>query len=507
MDQIATLSALYESTRSLGLRQELDPLLAEILERAQGLVGFEHCALMLLDPERSELVVRRVLGYGDRAPEILKLRLRLDQGLSGWSATHRQAVRVDDVTGDPRYYPGLLEARSNLAVPLILHNDVIGVLNVESGSRAAFTEVQERLLTILGTQAALAIEAFRDRARLQQQITHLNALFRISQLAAQPGELDAVLAAMLDVTQEVVPDGYCAILLLDPSTRVLTLRAERGYANDLLGLTVEPGRGITGRCAQLGQAVIVDDLSLDPDYIPGVPGAQSELAVPMVADGTVFGVLNCESRSLRAYNQEHARTLSVIAHQAAVVLRAAQLHEEANHLAITDSLTGLHNRRHFVSQLEDHLRRTRRYGETLAVVFLDLDQFKGLNDRSGHRAGDRALRRVGLVIAEWVRDSDVAARIGGDEFAALLLKADRAQASQVVDRLRAAVEGLGLMGDGSEHPVTLSAGIALFPEDGDDAEALLERADTALYEAKRRGGNRVLIAGDLPSPPSRASAP
>ena len=497
MDCLAALTALYESTRALAASDDLGSLLDDILSRARELIGFEHGVLLL--PERDgSLAARRVVGYGDRAFEQLRLRLAPGQGLSGWAMQHRQAVRVDDVARDPRYVRGLDEAHSNLVVPLILRHEVVGVLSVESSRKGAFAVEDEKLLTVLGTQAALALLSFRDRERLEERIRQLDALHRISRLAAEQRELDQVLPAMLEVTQGVIPGGHSAILLLDPAARVLRVRASRGYAPGIEALAIPLGTGVTGRCAETGQVVLLSDVAEDPAYIAGVPGARSEIAVPLLAEGRVLGVLNAESEQPGAYTGEHVRTLSVIAQQAAVVLRSAQLQAETRRLAITDHLTGLYNRRHFVTQLEEHLRRAHRYHETIGVAFLDIDDFKSLNDRHGHSAGDRALQAVAGAMREWVRATDEVARIGGDEFAALLLQAGPDSARLVLERIRASVAELRLYDlHGQLVTLTLSAGLAVFPADGGDSEGLLGRADAALYEAKRRGRNRVILAADV----------
>jgi diguanylate cyclase (GGDEF)-like protein len=497
MDLLAALSALYESSHALSTTTDLDSLLDDVLRRARQLVDFEHGSLLLLE-EGGDLAVVRLIGYGERAEELRRLRLRPGEGLSGWAVAEGRSVRVGDVAADPRYYPGLPDARSNLIVPLVVQKEVVGALNIESTRKDAFTEQDERLLTVLGTQAALAIKARRAQDGLEARIRELNALYRISQLATEERDLDQVLAAMLEVSQDVVPNGYCAILLVDPERRTLHMRAARGYASEDEHADIPLGRGITGRCAATASVIVVDDVSREPEYIPGVPGARSELAVPLLADGRVVGVLNAESPEPAAYGREHVRALSVIAQQAAVVLRTAQLHEETRRLSVTDHLTGLFNRRHFVAALEEHLRRARRYMHTAAVAFVDIDEFKPLNDRHGHNAGDRALQAVAAIMREWTRETDIVARLGGDEFAALLLQVDRTSAQAVIERIRASVAELLLAGpEGEPIPMTLSAGIAFFPDDGGEAEWLLGRADAALYEAKRRGRNRVLLAAEL----------
>jgi diguanylate cyclase (GGDEF)-like protein len=497
MSDLASLTALYDSARRIGLSDSLDQLLENILDQAQDLIGFDHCALMLYDAHTGRLSVRKVRGYGERAGTVLSLGLSRGEGLSGWAAEHRQAVRVSDVSGDSRYVTGLKECRSNLAVPLVVANEVAGVLNVESESLDAFTEAHEKLLTVLGSQAALAILASRARERLRQRIDQLNAVYRISQLASGQDDLDATLASILEVTEELIPDGHVALLLIDEASRSLVVRAARNYREGVELLQIPLGEGVTGRCALSGEVVVADDLAAEQNYIVGVEGARSEIAIPLKVEGRVIGVLNAESQTAHAYGEDRIRPLSVIAQQAAVVIRAAQLNEEARLLAVTDPLTGLHNRRYFVDKLEEHLARAARYGEELALVFVDSDHLKLINDRHGHLSGDRSLQAVAQVMRDALRSSDELARIGGDEFAALLLDAGPDRALAVSERLQRFVRGLGLTSDqGDLIPLTISIGVALFPSDGADAMSLLREADQALYRAKDRGRDRLALAGE-----------
>jgi len=497
---LGTLDALYESTRALGLHDSLEELLGEVLERARELIGFEHAAVMLLDDDTGRLTVEQLIGYGERASDIRTASLALGQGLTGWAAANRKSVRVGDVSEDPRYLPGLAEARSNLAVPLIVGNRVAGVINVESERLYAFTPEHEKLLTVLGTQAALGILAFQAQAELRQRIDQLSALYKISNLASEAGALGATLNSMLEISGEIIPQGQSAILLLDDTRKHLRVAAGQGYQAAVKFLEIPVGQGITGRCAQTGVTQIVHDIEhLDDDeaYIPGVPGARSEVAVPLIADGTIIGVFNAESVEPHAFSDEHVLTLTVIARQAAEVIRSAQLLEETRRLAITDSLTGLFNRRHFNQQLEENVGRAARYDEPLALLFLDVDHFKSVNDKFGHQAGDRCLQAMARTLRESVRDSDQIARIGGEEFAILLIRADRELSLSIAERLRSRIDDLILEED-PPLPVDLTAslGVAFFREDGDDPKTLMRSADRALYTAKRLGRNRVVLASE-----------
>jgi diguanylate cyclase (GGDEF)-like protein len=504
MNGLASLSALSEATREIGLSDDLDTLIDSILERAQALIGFEHCALLLPDPATGELAVARARGYGSRREDILNLRLARGTGISGRCAEERRAIRVGDVRTDPTYVVGLDSARSNLAVPLVLGSEVVGVLNVESDRTEAFSESDEKLLTVLGAQAALAITAARERGRVQKRLRQLDALYRISRVSNQRRDLDETLSSILDIACELSPNTEChmAFLLPDPETGSLRIRAARGYGEGLEDLRIAPGEGVTGRCAATGRPVIVEDVHGEAGYIAGVPGGRSEIAVPLVVEGQVIGVLDAESRKPGAFGAEEERTLTVIAQQAAAVIQTVQLHEEARRLAVTDSLTGLHNRRFFLERLEEHLQRCERYGERLALLLLDFDYLKEVNDFHGHQVGDRALCAVARLLESSLRETDEVARIGGDEFAAAILQADAELIETVHQRMRRAIDDLDFVDDeGQPMQLSLSAGVAFFPEDADGPDLLLQRADEALYRAKRRGRNQIAVFDPTRVPP------
>jgi diguanylate cyclase (GGDEF)-like protein len=164
--------------------------------------------------------------------------------------------------------------------------------------------------------------------------------------------------------------------------------------------------------------------------------------------------------------------------------------DELRSRARTDELTNLPNFRAFRERIDDELARVDRYPEMFGVLVLDLDRFKKYNDTYGHQAGNEALQRVSSTIRQTVRSVDFPARYGGEEFAVIAPQVDRAALTAIAERVRLAIEALPAPEDGA--PVTVSIGAALFPEDGQDRDALFEAADARLYEAKKRGRNRVV---------------
>jgi diguanylate cyclase (GGDEF)-like protein len=225
--------------------------------------------------------------------------------------------------------------------------------------------------------------------------------------------------------------------------------------------------------------------------------AASLLAVPLtVHDRTIGGLLLMGPRG--AFGAVALHVLKTVANQAAAIVETIQAKEESQEQALRDGLTGLYNRRAFDELLDEAISREERQAGRFAVLLLDLDHFKLLNDRFGHASGDAALKNVAGVMRRARRRADLAARYGGEEFAAILPGADEAGALQLAERLRRSIEKSHVVAEGARLSVTASFGLAVWPGDGADARSLLAAADRALYAAKAAGRNRVLAASSLP---------
>ena len=168
--------------------------------------------------------------------------------------------------------------------------------------------------------------------------------------------------------------------------------------------------------------------------------------------------------------------------------------KELEILSVTDSLTGLYNRKHLMESLTGEIGRSSRYDRPFSLLIIDIDHFKKFNDTYGHLAGDEVLRKMGELFRESIRGCDFAARYGGEEFVIVMPEIDRDQAVQAAERIRASVAKKKIDANGNSVKVTISVGVAAFPEHGEDAQAVISRADAALYQAKRRGRDRVVRA-------------
>jgi diguanylate cyclase (GGDEF)-like protein len=236
------------------------------------------------------------------------------------------------------------------------------------------------------------------------------------------------------------------------------------------------------------EAILLDDVGLEPELegLPHEPGMPlgSLCAAPLVYRGERLGLLVALSPQRMTFLPRDLERLEAYAMQAAIALTNARLYEAQEALATKDALTGLRNHREFHERVGHELERLRRHEGSVAIVLLDLDGFKSVNDESGHAAGDRVLRRTAIAIEGACRGADVAFRVGGDEFALMLPDTGGEEAMEVAQRVRAAVDAV-------DPRTTASFGVAVWPEDGGSKDVLLAHADGVLYRAKA-GGRRAL---------------
>jgi len=234
---------------------------------------------------------------------------------------------------------------------------------------------------------------------------------------------------------------------------------------------------------------------LDRARLAILPGARCQFAAPISHAGSLLGFISVVSRHGCRLSDDARRLLFALAAQAGLAIQQIRSNERTREFAITDGLTGLRNHRHFRERLIAETERAKRFAHPLALIMLDVDNFKSFNDRFGHPAGDAVLRHLGRVLEENTRQIDVAARYGGEEFAVLLVETSLAEALRFAERLRKVVHNAALArAAGLPGEVTISVGVAAMPEHAEDADGLVAAADTCLYAAKAAGRDCVISA-------------
>lgn len=357
------------------------------------------------------------------------------------------------------------------------------------GQRVGFTSEDE-----IGELAASFDQMVQHIAARTRELETLNS---VAASVSQSLNLEEMLPQALEKVCQVTKTEWGAIHLQAEETDELVLAA----SYRLPPLAVEKlsrlkrGQSFGGWVADTGEPLLVEDPATDPRSVARIEGLKSLAVVPLRAGGRVIGTLGTGSTTNHQFTPEEVTLLQAIGNQVGVAIENARLHEEAKRLAITDGLTGLYNRRHFSQVLEAELARAVRYDSHVSLFLLDVDDFKRYNDTHGHLSGDRLLQDLARLLTRLNRQVDTVARYGGEEFTVLLPQTDKDGAMILAERLRAATESQLGHGLASGTRVTISAGVATYPQDATSADELVNAADTALYQAKRSGKNKVCAYG------------
>jgi sigma-B regulation protein RsbU (phosphoserine phosphatase) len=305
---------------------DLDSLLASVAEIIHKVIPFDVFAILLYNEKRKELRIRYALGH--REEVVKNLSLAPGEGLTGIAAAERQPVLVNDVRSDPRYLNALDAVRSELAVPMIVRQKLVGIIDLQSTRTNAYTEYDSNLLRLLAARVATATENARLYRRVERQNRTLRALANISHEFSSILDLDELLGKIAGAVRGLIAYDAFSILLVDEQAKALRHRFSSRYDKRVRIDNVPLGKGITGAAAESREPVRVHDTGRDPRYIASHPDIRSEVAVPLVVQDRVIGVMDLESDHLSFFTDEHVRTLALLAPQIASSVENARLYEE-----------------------------------------------------------------------------------------------------------------------------------------------------------------------------------
>src|SRR5438067_267586 len=373
------------------------------------------------------------------------------------------------------------------------------------------------MLSRVTDMAVAEIETRQSMDKLERDLSLQDELKHVNQrLAGHVREMELLLevsramTGTLDLPEQLQELGkqVCrqlsisefSVMLLDEPTHQVVIEAVAGDAPvSARGTRFHLGEGVTGEVAARGETIYLPDVSKDPRYLHYKGRSRttgSFLSVPLRSKGRVLGVMNLNRKAIDAFSGQEKLLAEAIAAAAALAIANARLFQQTLELSFTDPLTAVANRRQLFLRLEQEFSRSVRFGDPLSLLMLDLDLFKRVHDAHGHTVGDGVLRGVALALRRNIRKIDIVARYGGEEFCVVLPRVGKPEALEVAEKLRLAVAAASMPGP-EGHPalsVTISAGVATLGTDAQDAAGLIEQADTALYEAKRLGRDRVAMA-------------
>jgi diguanylate cyclase (GGDEF)-like protein/putative nucleotidyltransferase with HDIG domain len=376
-------------------------------------------------------------------------------------------------------------------------------------------EEKERRSGPVDASAAQATRSDRGKSSVFNDIAiahgEIYALYQIAQTMGTSLGVSDTMALIASKLTSLVPFSACTLFLYDENTNLLTCRFATGTDFELMQqLTLKGGQGITGWVARNRRPLVnarpSGDLEAAGSSLPTT--LQSALVCPLLLGDKVIGTLAVYHTTASFYGDDHRRLLDRVCEQAAAVIHNSIVFEQTHEASLTDPLTNLPNTRFMVNHLGRELSRAERGNAEVSLLVMDLNDFKDINDTFGHHVGDRALREVAQVLRGAIRPYDVCVRYAGDEFIVVLAGCGWDEAEYKRLELQEAVESLVFEAKpGVRMPLSISAGAAVFPHDGNTYEILMAKADRRMYRNKvmhKREAQTRAATPPQPAPDNRA---
>jgi len=483
----ARLHGVYGLTERLARIEDMDDLCHQAVDLIHENFSYDYVVLLRLEGDQ---LVRR--GFRCQLPEEELLeenfrRLTLDQGITGWSARHKESVRVNDVTESEHIITGHPDIRSGLATPIVESDQVFGVLNIESTNHGAFSLDDRELLEALARQLGVAMRSLERRTRVEELNDFLRELNEIEGVNAL---LERVLRRVISLLQPKAEGG--SVMFYDDANDQFVFRTAVGRDLETLRpitysaeelyrvLNTERPTFLTAS-DQLGHPM-TERFREELDTPP--PASTISLPIQERENGRVVAILHVNNfHEEGAFTEWDADVLLQLREEITAALLRARDREQLRELATRDALTGAYNR-HYLNELLWHEReRSERYAHPLSLVMIDVNGFYEVNDRFGHAEGDRVLRELAQLLIHNVRLPDRVVRYGGDEFVIVMPETHEGDAREAMARIEQLVHDWdpGL----DEVTIGFSFGIASWtPDSLKQPEEILNEADAFMYRRR-----------------------
>jgi diguanylate cyclase (GGDEF)-like protein len=478
---------------------DLSSLLQHIVKITSELLPAPGGASVSLWDETSKTFQFGATSVPGQTPEAAQLVRK--RGATHWIMTNLQPRVVPDTARDEFGDSPLLREfglKAYLGVPLQMNGKAFGVLYAFDTEVRTYKDDDIYFLTLLAARAANAIHHVRLLEESQRTLRRTKALLQVSSALITSAEEDAALQTVVDSMTEGLQAAHVGLLIIDEQKRLITSQFH-SHQRDAIPLDFEEAwEGLTGWVMREKRTAVSPKNRPDPRESVRVQarrrngGVGTIIVAPLLFKDNLYGTVTAWRKlNDHDFNEDDVRLVEALAGQAAVTLRNKYLLAETKQLATIDALTGCLNRRAFFELAEHELKRHQRLQKPFSVVMFDLDHFKSINDQHGHAVGDEVLTAVSARVKQACRNVDIFGRFGGEEFVLLLPETLLDDALEIAERLRQATQQ-PLHTKAGELHVTMSLGVTQAEALDETIDAVLERADTGLYKAKRAGRNRVL---------------
>ena len=499
--QLQDLRTLYDIANGLGNIMDEDEMLRYLANTLKTLQNASSCVISMVTKEE-RVEVRASAGV---APNILA-RLKgvsLDNPALHPVFQNGEPLILEDIDQYPEYKPLLVnpETRCAYLFPIKAEGKVIGSISLAFTTVTQISAEYKALLATISNQAGVALQRALLYSSTERLAREMSVLYDVGLYTGSTLSRDEVIRRTSATIEKLMnPDAYY-IALYDRETEMVAMELcmELGKQMPKMRVSINKG-GLTAQIIESCKPLLVQDWTAEGDKYKKVAnrtGSEmlSYLGVPMIAEDKVVGVISVQSLQPLAFDPHHERLLTALAAQTAMALENARLHQVAQDQARFDSLTRVYNHGEFVNLVRQEVEKSDRDDSCVSMIMLDIDHFKQYNDTYGHVAGDNVLRMVANALKSSVTEKDYVGRWGGEEFCVLLPGAGVQEAKKVARYIRRAISELYPV-DGHGHLIPnpmVSQGISSYPYPSATPSELIEEADTALYQAKKRGRNQLIV--------------
>lgn len=496
--RVKEAETLRQASSAVVASLDQDEAIRHILEQLARVLPYDSASVQLLRDGYVEIVG----GHGwDEDQRVIGMRFPIPGDNPNTVVIQSRKPHV--LSNAPQSHESFREGPHNhikswLGVPLIIHERVIGMLAIDSVQPDYFTEAHIEKVSAFADHVAISIENARLYRDLQRRIEELAAVRATAADIAAELDLSQLLEAILERAVRLLDASGGDLGLYDEATQRIEIVVSHNMGKNYTGVQQMLGEGAMGQAALLRQPVIVDDYQHWEHRSPQFSGGfwNSVIAAPLIHGSRLVGSIGIVVEDpQRKFNERDQELLTMFAQHAAIAVENARLYKEKRQEAITDELTGVYNRRGLFELGQREVERLQRFEEPLSAIMIDIDHFKQINDAHSHKVGDQVLRALAQRCKRILREVDLIGRYGGEEFAILLPGTSLENACRVAERIRREIEIMPVSTDNGPVPVTISLGVSTATPAMKDLAVLLDRADTAMYQAKQAGRNRVRCGG------------
>ena len=482
---VREVAVLQQATQMILSSVDVETVLHHMLLVVRNYFGASRAAVYLVDSAGNELYCRAQSGY---APEVSEKRIRLGKdSVAGWAAFTRAPLYISDVVSETRHRVEDPKIQSVLALPLLVRERPVGVLEISSERRDAFSNNDIGLLSVFAGQAAIALENSRLYFTALRRMRQIEIINLIARTAAASHDTQQFYTMLADLLSDTFEDTFIVVALCSREGHLSIAASSGAAAAELARLAASRQNGLLAESFSRKTMAVVNDIENRPGWPACFVASGSELCAPLVSLGEVLGAIVLAHKQENFFSPDDRAIAQAAADVCATAVRNVQLSEELRRVANIDPLTGVFNQQYFHNALAQELQRARRHKKDFGLLMLDIREFRKINSNFGLETGDVLLRQVADTLKAALRANDVLCRFFSDRFVLLLPEIKAEGLGAVQEKLRRAVESIQVNAkDNTSRISTVLASVHFPHDDGEELELtklLLGRLEKAKQQS------------------------